>query len=88
MKKVILHRIIIDLLIIASVFHGWWFIALPLALFGSWKYPRFIEIILAGIIYDSLFGFVPEMGVAGYVGTIVSVVVFLLVMVLKRVVRK
>ena len=88
MTNKILPRTFLDLLILFTVLHALWFIALPLALFGSWRYPRFIEIILAGVIYDSLFGFVPEMGVAGYAGTIAGVVVFLLVMILKMVVRR
>ena len=88
MKTNILFRTLLDLLIFTAIFHALWFIALPLAIFGSWKYPHFTEIILAGVIYDSLFGFVPEMGVAGYVGTIVAVGAFLLVVILKRVVRR
>ena len=88
MTNKILLRTLFDLLILLTVLHALWFIALPLTIFGSWRYQHFIEIILAGIIYDSLFGFVPEMGVAGYAGTIAGVVIFLLIMILKRVVRR
>lgn len=75
-------------MIVASVFHAWWFVVLPLALIGAWGFPYFIEMIIAGIIYDSLFGFVPEMGVWGYIGAIVSIVFFVLMISLKKVVRR
>lgn len=87
MKKQLIFRILLDFLIIVSILHAWWFIALPLAIFGVWKFPYFIEIILAGIIYDSLFGFVSGMGVLGYVGTVVSIIVFGIVVLLRKVVR-
>ena len=75
-------------MILLAMMHGWWVVALPLALIGVWRFPYFVEIIIAGIIYDSLFGFVPEMGVIGYLGTIVSVGLFLLLILAKKVMRK
>ncbi|MEK7641597.1 MAG: hypothetical protein AAB365_01225 [Patescibacteria group bacterium] len=81
-------RIVLDILIFSAVIHGWWFIAVPLALSGAWKYAYFCEFIIAGIIYDSLFGLVPGNGVAGYAGIILSIVLLLLVAILKRVLRR
>jgi len=81
-------RIITDLLLLISVVNGWWFIALPLSLMGAWNFPYFIEIILAGIAYDSLFGFVPEMGLWGYAGTIMAVIGSIVANVLKKIVRR
>ncbi len=80
-------RIIIDLVIAFSIFHGWW-LAVILGLCGAWFFPYFIEAINAGVAYDALFGFVPSMGVAAEMGTIVAVVLFSLVTGFKRVVRK
>jgi hypothetical protein len=88
MKQQILSRIILDIIILICVLHAWWFVVLPLAIFGVWKYPYFIEIIITGIIHDSLFGFVSEMGVSGYIGTIVSILVFGVVFLLRKLVRK
>ena len=88
MNKPIFSRIILDILILLAMMHGWSVVALPLALIGVWRFPYFVEIIIAGIIYDSLFGFVPEMGVIGYLGTIVSVGLFLLLILAKKVMRK
>ncbi|KND49889.1 MAG: hypothetical protein AB197_00050 [Parcubacteria bacterium C7867-002] len=72
MQKILL-RLIIDIGIAYAVLNGWWFIVLPLSFVGIWIFPFFIEIVIAGLIYDSLFGFVPEMGLWGYVGTLVSI---------------
>jgi len=87
MNKNLLTRIFIDLLIIITVLNGWWFFALPLALIGAWLFPYFVELIVAGIGYDSLFGFVPGMGAWGYAGTIVSIVLFAGIVGAKRWVR-
>jgi len=88
MNNQLIFRIILDILIAICILQAWWFIALPLAIFGVWEFPYFIEIILAGIIYDSLFGFVSGMGVWGYVGTIVSIILFGVVILLRKMVRR
>jgi hypothetical protein len=87
MKNSVILRIILDILIAISLLNGWWFLALPLALVGAWFFPYFIELIIAGIGYDSLFGFVSGMGIWGYMGTIVSVVLFAGISGVKRWVR-
>ncbi len=88
MNKKILPRIIIDLILFLSVLNGWWFVALPLGLIGAYMYAHFVEIIIAGIIYDSLFGYIPGMGNRAYIGTIVAVVIYGTLSGLKKVVRK
>lgn len=88
MNRKIIYRIILDLIIILLVFNALWFFALPLSLLGAWFLPNFIEIIIAGIAYDSLFGMGNEMGVYGYVGTIVSILILIVVWVMKKVVRE
>lgn len=82
------YRVIFDIIIFLCIFHGWWFVVLPLAIFGLWRYPYFVEIIFAGIIYDSLFGFQSDMILWGYLGIIVSIVVFGAVLLLKKIVRR
>lgn len=88
MNRNILSRIILDILIAISLLNGWWFIALPLALIGSYSFSYFIEVVIAGIVYDSLFGFIPGMGLKGYAGTISAIVIVLILSLVKKVVRK
>jgi hypothetical protein len=88
MNGKIIFRIILDILIILCVIQGWWFVALPLALIGVWKCGTFIEIIIAGIMYDSLFGFVKGTGLWAYAGTGASVIIFAIAAFLKGTIRK
>ena len=87
MNKQITIRILIDLLIVVSILNGWWFIALPLGLIGAWFFPYFVEIIVAGIGYDSLFGYGSVSGAWGYAGMIVSILLFAGIATAKRWVR-
>jgi len=87
-KGKLIGRILFDVIIAISVLSGWWFIALPVALCGAWLFSYFIEIVIAGIAYDAFFGMVPSMGWKGYVATIISIIILLIVTALKRVVRK
>lgn len=81
-------RLVIGLVILFFVIHGWWFVALPISVVYSFFVFHYYEIIFFGIVYDSLFGYV---GVAdfwkGYIGTIVSVALFFLIFFIKRWVR-
>jgi len=70
-------RILLDIVIMGAVIHGWWFIALPCAVWCAWKYPYFVELIIAGLAYDSLFGLIPGAGVMGYIGTGTGIALFL-----------
>ena len=88
MNRQQIFRIVLDIVIAVAIMEGWWFIALPLALAGAWSLPYFIEMIAAGIAYDSLFGLVPGTGFWGYAGTILSAVLFLVVIAIKKFVRK
>ncbi|MEN9524142.1 MAG: hypothetical protein RL536_211 [Candidatus Parcubacteria bacterium] len=88
MLKHITYRIILDILIALLIFYAWWFVALPLALIGTWRYPYFVEIIIAGFLYDSLFAPIFEMSVIGYIGTISAIVLFAGSILLKKLLRK
>ncbi len=81
-------RITADIILAVSVVNGWWFVIVPIGIIGAWNYLFFIEILLVGIIYDSLFGFVPSMGIWGYVGSIISVVILIGVLCSKKVLRR
>ena len=88
MNKKIISRIIINLILCVSVLNGWWFVAVPLGLIGAYVYSYFVEIIIAGIAYDSLFGLVPGMGIRAYMGIIISGVGIGVVGLMKKVIRK
>lgn len=75
-------RIIIGLLIFIFIIHGWWQITFLLGIFGIWRFNYFVEIIFAGIVYDSLFG------INGYSGVIIACVIFLITNGLKRILRR
>lgn len=88
MQKNLIFRIILDLLIFLAIIHGWWFVASPLALVGAWRYRYFAEMVVTGLVYDSLFGLVPGMGIFGYLGIFVSIFLFLGMILLKKVLRR
>ena len=88
MNKKILLRILIDILLMVSVIHGWWFFVVPLGLIGAYLFLYFVEIIIAGVVYDSLFGLIPEMGIKGHAGIITVVIILGIVSGVKKVVRK
>ncbi len=88
MKNIVFKRVLLDLILAFCVVQGWWFIAAPIALVGIWSFPYFVEIIIAGLIYDSLFGIVEGEGIAGYTMTVASVIIFCLLALIKKVVRK
>ena len=66
---------------------GWWYFALLLGLIGLWNFELYVEIILAGLIYDALYGSVAEYGVSGSIGLMVGAMLFALFVVIKKVVR-
>ena len=88
MNKKITVRIVLDIFLAISVLNGWWFLAIPLGLVGVYAYPYFIEIIIAGIAYDSLFGLIPGMGMRAYAGTVITIMSIVIVSLIKKVVRK
>jgi hypothetical protein len=88
MNNKIFIRIIIDIVIGITIIYGWWPLALVVVLIGIWMYDYFFEAIIAGLAYDSLFGLVPETGSIGYLGIISSVVLFTVMIALKKTLRR
>lgn len=81
------YRILLDIFLLFIILHGWWFIALPLGILGLWKFNQYWEIILLGFIYDSLFNFNSELGVLSYTGSILTVLLYLILILLKKISR-
>ncbi len=80
-------RILLDIVIAIAVLEGWWFVALPIGIVSAWAFPYYLELFLAGFIYDSLFGMTTGMGIVGYLGTIVTAIVLAIVAIVKKLVR-
>ena len=76
MNKRIIARIIIDLLLLVSVIYGSWIVVLVISLACLLFFTNFIEIIIFGALLDALFGNNQNLGINGYIGTIVSVAIF------------
>jgi hypothetical protein len=83
----IYSRIILSIIIAIAILNGWWFIAVPVLIFGTWLFSFSLEWIVAGVIYDALFGMAPGMGLWGYAGTITAVCAFIASRLLKKMLR-
>ena len=86
MKKLI-YRIIIDAIIFICLIQGWWYFAILVGMIGVWNFGFFIEIVLAGLIYDALYGSAAIKGVAGSIGLIVGSILFIVLSIIKKIVR-
>jgi hypothetical protein len=62
--------------------------AFAVAIISAWFFPYFIELIAAGIIFDALYGMVPDMGIWGYISSIEAIVVYTLVVIVRNMVRR
>jgi hypothetical protein len=88
MKNFILKRIALDALVILFIIHGFWYIALPLVLFGLWILPFYYEILFAGVMYDSLFGMNNSLGWRGYAGFFLAVIISGIIFFIRRYLRR
>ena len=85
MNKEIVLRIFMDLVMAVSIFFGWWYVALPVGIVGLFKFPYFLELILAGFVYDSLFGMGSGLGfMAKYAGIVTCIAFSVIVFAFKR----
>lgn len=85
MKNQSLIRIISGILIIGSIIWGYWWLTWILAIIFLFYFPLYFEIIIWGIIYDSLYGIsLPNFWNINYIFTIVSIVLFLFSLILKK----
>lgn len=88
MKEETILRIVLDLLVAASIVFGWWFVALPLAVFGAWQFPYYLEILAAGLAYDGLYGLGDMLGLWGMAGAIAGAILLAVVAALKLIIRR
>lgn len=76
MNKRFLLRLSIDLPLLISVVYGWWIVVLVVSLVCLLFFENFFEIVIFGILFDALFGNNQNLGIYGYLGTIVSLLIF------------
>ncbi len=88
MNKNIYFRIIFDAVIAVLAIQALWFIALPIALVCAWTFPYYLEFVVAGIIYDSLFGPISYFSFFGHIGAIATTVILVVTTFFRRIVRK
>jgi len=78
-------RVAIDIALFIFVINGWWPLVIVSGIIGAWYWPHFAELIVAGIAYDALFGMV---GARGWIGTIVSILLYTIILSIKKFVRR
>ena len=88
MSKYIVLRVCVDILIAVCILQSWWLMALAIAIIATWIFPYFVEIIIAGFVFDALFGMVPSMKGWGYLSTIEAVVIFAAIQYIRSRVRR
>ena len=80
-------RILLDAAIVVCILLGWWYIALPLAILCAWVLPCYLELVLGGIFFDSLYGIGRGLGLMGFLGVIASLVLGGIIILLKAIVK-
>ena len=80
-------RILLDAAVGVWLWLGWWYVALPLAVLCAWMLPLYLELPIEGLIYDSLYGLGRGLGIMGFLGIIISLVLGGIVILLKAVVK-
>lgn len=88
MRNALAIRVLFDLVLAVSVLEGWWFVAIPVALSGSWVLPWYLEPLIAGAAYDAFFGLIPGGGWGSYIGTASGLAIVAIVWIVSKVVRK
>jgi hypothetical protein len=83
-----INRWQITLLSFLAIVFGWWYIALPILIYGLVRFPNYFEIIIMGIIYDATFRMVPNTGMSGYVATITTFIIFASYQLIKGAIRR
>lgn len=88
MNKLIAYRIIADVLLLVSILHGWWVLALLVAVLSFWFFSYYFEFLLGALLFDSLFGMVGDYGIKGYIASLLSLLLVIVLTIFKNIVRK
>jgi hypothetical protein len=84
----IIKRIFFTLLLLVAVLYAPWWLALLVAMYGTFYFPRYYEVIVFGALVDLFYG-IPGSILVGYgaLGFFVGVVIFVLFERVKRELR-
>lgn len=82
-----IRRIIFALAILACLVQGWWYAALIIAILAAWNHKMYVELIIGGLIYDSMYGPVSMNNLTTHIGLTMCAVLFVLIGIMKRVIR-
>lgn len=85
MKNSLLFRFIAAIILFACIIWGYWWIAWILAIIFLFIFPVYFEILVAGILYDALYGVIlPELFHMRCMFTILSFMLFFASVFLKK----
>jgi hypothetical protein len=88
MRNIILIRLLLIILILLAVILGWWHIAIILGMIGCLSQKLFLEFIVGGIVFDALYGHSESASLNNHLGIIISLVLFVVIYWLKKVLRR
>ncbi len=80
-------RITADVIVFLCVIFGWWYVAILVGLISAWVFPRYAELVIAAFMYDVLYTMHLEKGIWGYMFTLGTAGLLMLIGYLKTVVR-
>ena len=83
----LIKRILWDFAILVCLVQGWWYAAIIIAMICAWNHKLYLEIIIAGLIYDSLYGPVAVNSISSYIGLTLGIALFIMISIMKRVIR-
>lgn len=86
MKTLPWTRIGSTLVLMGSVVLFPWWVAAVCAVWFSWFFPRYYEVIIAGFLFDALWG-TPAGYVGGFAGTVTAVFIIVCFTILKQRIR-
>lgn len=78
-------RIFIGVFVFSCILFGYWWLTLCLSILLLFYFKTYYEILLFGIIYDSIYGLsLPEFWNIRYIFTLTSVVLFIISLMIKK----
>ena len=87
-KNTIIKRAALGIILFICIINAWWFIAVPVGIIGCVYFDFYVESVIAGVMYDSLFGMISSMGIRAYIGTMISLFILMIISVSKKFIRK
>lgn len=85
MKASSVKRLICGIAILCSIIWGYWWLTLLFVVLFTFFFPMYFEIIVAGILYDSLYGLhLNEFWNIRFIFTIASIILFTISVIIRK----